>query len=160
MTNRAGGWWWTAAAALRVCLAFQIRCVLKSINGGHGGTRYHLQVQSGSLSKAEWACEVKLCHHDTFTVCFISAFKPQDGLWFSALAFNEPRNVSCSYISFVKQLVMHMFISARHWFITFNKPFLFIPFLCFYVGGFVNQGPKKKESPLSYYFQTVANSSF
>ena len=45
MTNCRG------AAAHRVCLAFQIRCVLKSINGGHGGMRYHLQVQSGAPVK-------------------------------------------------------------------------------------------------------------
>lgn len=102
MTNYEG------AAARWVCLAFLIRCVLKSINGGHGGMTYHLQVQSGALVKTGaglWGEAPSTWH----LYASSHALKHQDELWFSALVLNEPRNVLCRKM-FWKQLAICLFI--------------------------------------------------
>lgn len=104
---RPGRWWiscwlcycgWQIAgggrtASHRVCLAFQIWCVLKSINGATW--RHEIspcRFSQELLSKPEQACEVNLCHHDTLMPHLTPRETPGQAAIFSFGAQGSSRN--------------------------------------------------------------------
>ena len=86
------------AASHRVCLAFQIWCVLKSINGATW--RHEIspcRFSQELLSKPEQACEVNLCHHDTRMPHLTPRKTPGQAAISSKVLQGTSRNSLCWY---------------------------------------------------------------